>query len=32
VNTAVLAVVEEAVLDHEGFLLGRLGVDRGLPL
>jgi hypothetical protein len=32
VNATVLAVVEVAVLDHEGFLIGGLRVDRGLPL
>lgn len=31
-NTKVLAIVEEAVSDHRGFILHRLGMDRGLPL
>jgi hypothetical protein len=32
VNTMALAVVEEAVLDREGFLLHGLGMNRGFPL
>jgi hypothetical protein len=31
-NTAILKVVEEAVLYRRGSLLGGLRVDRGLPL
>lgn len=31
-NTKVLAIVEEVVLDRRGFILHRLGMDRGLPL
>jgi hypothetical protein len=32
VDIAVLTVLEEAVPDHEGFVLRGVGMDRGLPL
>jgi hypothetical protein len=31
-NTTVLAIVEEVVSEHRGFVLHGLGMDRGLPL
>ena len=31
-DTTVLAIVEEAVLNREGFVHHGLGMDRGLPL